>query len=353
MPRSLRIQYPGAYYHVMARGNRREAIFHDDDDRRFFLHTLGQACEQTGWRVHAWVLMGNHYHLFIQTPEPNLVAGMSWLQNTLTRRYNVRHRKWGRLFGDRYKAVLVEGEDRYHYQTLMDYIHLNPVRARLVKPRDGQSVLDYPWSSLAGGHALPPRRRAKWLDTEAALKAFDLPDSLAGRRKMVERVDARANQEALKSCGVPALPKGMDARCSHLRRGWYWGTQAFAEELRHHVEGILRAEKAPKSRAYKHSPQARAHGLEEAEAYVREGLAAAGLQEAELSALKGADARKVLLARLVWKKTTADQEWIAKRLSMGSATNVSQQIRRLEKKAGKVDKVPEALKQYIEAHEQS
>ena len=105
MARSIRIQSAGAYYHVMARGNRREDIFHDDDDRRFFLHTLGQACEMTGWRIHAWVLMSNHYHLFLQTPEPNLVAGMSWLQNTLTRRYNVRHRQWGRLFGDRYKAV--------------------------------------------------------------------------------------------------------------------------------------------------------------------------------------------------------------------------------------------------------
>jgi REP element-mobilizing transposase RayT len=93
---------------VMARGNRRETIFHDDDDRRFFLATLSEACAMTGWRVHAWVLMGNHYHLCIETPEANLVAGMSWLQNTVTRRYNVRHRAWGRLFGDRYKAVLVE-----------------------------------------------------------------------------------------------------------------------------------------------------------------------------------------------------------------------------------------------------
>jgi len=120
MPRSLRIEFPGAYYHVMARGNRRETIFHDDDDRRFFLATLSEACAMTGWRVHAWVLMGNHYHLFIETPEANLVAGMSWLQNTVTRRYNVRHQAWGRLFGDRYKAVLVEGADTYHYRTLAD-----------------------------------------------------------------------------------------------------------------------------------------------------------------------------------------------------------------------------------------
>ena len=136
MPRNLRLEFPGAYYHVMARGNRREAIFHDDDDRRFFLATLSEACAMTGWRVHAWVLMGNHYHLFIETPEANLVAGMSWLQNTVTRRHNVRHLAWGRLFGDRYKAVLVDGADTYHYRTLADYIHLNPVRARIVLPSE-------------------------------------------------------------------------------------------------------------------------------------------------------------------------------------------------------------------------
>jgi REP element-mobilizing transposase RayT len=72
MPPSLRLAYPGAFYHVMARGNRRQEIFHDDYDRRLWLQTLAQACARTGWRVHAWVLMSNHYHLFLETPEPNL-----------------------------------------------------------------------------------------------------------------------------------------------------------------------------------------------------------------------------------------------------------------------------------------
>ena len=104
MARSIRIEYAGALYHVMARGNRRERIYCDDDDRRFFLKTLGEGCGMTGWRVHAWVLMSNHYRLLIQTPEPNLVAGMN--ENTYTRRFNIRHRLWGRLFGDRYKKAL-------------------------------------------------------------------------------------------------------------------------------------------------------------------------------------------------------------------------------------------------------
>jgi REP-associated tyrosine transposase len=105
MARSLRIEYSGAFYHVMARGNRREEIFVDDDDRRYFLKAVSEACGMTGWRVHAWVLMTNHYHFFIETPEPNLVAGMKWLQNAYTRRFNTRHREWGRLFGDRYSRV--------------------------------------------------------------------------------------------------------------------------------------------------------------------------------------------------------------------------------------------------------
>ena len=87
MARSIRIEYEGAFYHVMARGNRREDIFLDEEDRGGFLQTLGEACAMTGWRVDSWVLMANHYHLMIETPEANLVAGMKWAQNTPTRRF--------------------------------------------------------------------------------------------------------------------------------------------------------------------------------------------------------------------------------------------------------------------------
>jgi len=86
MPRSIRIEYPGAIYHVMARGTRREPIFLDEEDRRYFLKTAGEACTMTGWRAHAWVLMSNHYHLLLETPEPNLSVGMHWLQTSFWRR---------------------------------------------------------------------------------------------------------------------------------------------------------------------------------------------------------------------------------------------------------------------------
>jgi REP element-mobilizing transposase RayT len=346
MARSIRIQFAGAFYHIMARGNRREEIFHDDDDRRFFLHTLSQACEMTGWRVHAWVLMGNHYHLLVQTPEPNLVAGMSWLQNTLTRRYNVRHRKWGRLFGDRYKAVVMEGEDRYHYQTLMDYIHLNPVRARMIRPKAGQSVLDYVWSSIAGGYALPPQKRAKWLDAPAGLKAFDLADTVTGRREMVERLDQRAVSEEAKRCGLPPQTEKVDQRASHLRRGWYWGTQAFGEAMRKLGRKLLQ-KATPISRAYQKHALVREHGERQAEAWLARGLKAGGLKPRSLAQVKGSDPRKVLLADLLWRRTVVSQEWLAEKLAMKSAANVSQQLRRLDRKAA-VKKVPEDLKSFLE-----
>ena len=223
MARSIRIEYSGALYHVMARGNRGEKIFWTEEDRRSFLQTLDRACERTGWRVHAWVLMSNHYHLAIETPEPNLVAGMQWLQNSVTRHFNVRHRKWGRLFGDRYKAVLIEGRTGYYYTSLLDYIHLNPVRAGLVRPDRGTSVLDFTWSSLAGGFALPARRRSRWLAAETALAAFGCADTAAGRRRFVERLDQRAVEEGAKRAGIPLLDAEVDARCSHLGRGWGMG----------------------------------------------------------------------------------------------------------------------------------
>ena len=157
MPRAPRIQFDGAVYHVMARGNRREPIVFDDSDRKLFVDTFSEACSMTGWEVFAWVLLDNHYHAVFRTPRANLVDGMKWLQNTYTRRLNARHRLWGHLFGGRYRSILIEDKDyggslwRDYLRTAIDYVHLNPGRAGLV---DGLeiSTKDYRWSSLAQGY---------------------------------------------------------------------------------------------------------------------------------------------------------------------------------------------------------
>ena len=134
MRRPLRIEFAGALYHLMSRGDRREPIFHDDQDRKTFLRTLQEACEKTHWQIHAWCLMANHFHLVAETPQPNLVAGMKWLLGIYTARFNRRHQFFGHLFSGRYKSLLIDERSPGYLRTACDYVHLNPVRAGLVRP---------------------------------------------------------------------------------------------------------------------------------------------------------------------------------------------------------------------------
>lgn len=135
MARPLRIEYEGALYHVTARGNARGAIFRDDSDRTAFLAILGRIVERSNWLCHAYCLMGNHYHLLIETPDGNLSAGMRQLNGVYTQTFNRRHARVGHLLQGRYKAILVD-RDSYLLE-LSRYIVLNPVRAKMVKhPKD-------------------------------------------------------------------------------------------------------------------------------------------------------------------------------------------------------------------------
>ena len=97
----------------MNRGDRRQSIFADDRDRKRFLQTLEEACQKTGWQVHAYYLMSNHFHLVVETPQPNLVAGMKWLLGTYTSRFNRRHKDFGHLFSGRYKSLIIPRPARW------------------------------------------------------------------------------------------------------------------------------------------------------------------------------------------------------------------------------------------------
>ena len=145
MARKLRVQYPGAIYHVMNRGDRREAIFEDDHDRQRFMETLNDACQKAAWQIHAFCLMPNHFHLVVETPQPNLTAGMKWFLGTYTVRFNRRHKEFGHLFSGRFKALVVEGSGNGYLKTVCDYVHLNPARAGLIGPE--QALADFRWSS--------------------------------------------------------------------------------------------------------------------------------------------------------------------------------------------------------------
>jgi REP element-mobilizing transposase RayT len=147
--RPLRVEYPGALYHLTARGNARQRIFTDPIDRERFLHTLTRVTARYRWLCHAYCLMTNHYHLLVETPDPNLALGMRQLNGVYARTFHTRHKRQGHLFGGRYHAVLIEKE--HHLLEVARYIVLNPVRARLCP-----HPADWPWSSYRATAGLDP-----------------------------------------------------------------------------------------------------------------------------------------------------------------------------------------------------
>jgi REP element-mobilizing transposase RayT len=163
MARPLRIEYPGALYHVTARGNGRAEIFLDDGGRAGFLEILAAMVSRFGWLVHAYCLMDNHYHLLMETPEANLGHGMRQLNGIHTQRLNRAHGRTGHVFEGRYKSILVEKER--HLLELSRYVVLNPVRAGMV----GEAG-DWRWSSFlaTAGEVETP----DWLHTGALLALF-------------------------------------------------------------------------------------------------------------------------------------------------------------------------------------
>ncbi len=159
MARPLRIEFPGALYHLTARGDGREDICLDDEDREQFLALLGGACERFNWRCYAYCLMSNHYHLVIETPDGNLARGMRQLNGVYTQRFNLRHERVGHVFQGRYKAILVE-RDSYLLE-LCRYVVLNPLRTGMVR-HAGQ----WRWSSYretAGQRPGPPWLAVSWV----------------------------------------------------------------------------------------------------------------------------------------------------------------------------------------------
>src|SRR5688572_4948573 len=216
MARKLRLQYPDAIYHVMSRGDRREPIFKDDKDRDLFLSTLREACGKTGWQVHALCLMPNHFHMVVETPRGNLVAGMKWFLGTYTGRFNRRHKLFGHLFSGRYKALVVDGSGNGYLKTVCDYVHLNPSRAKLLTPEE--PLRKYAWSSWPE-YLKPPRQRWPWLSVRRVLGEYRIPKDRAAGRRQLELVLEQQR----------AAETGVDYR--QVRRGWCLGAKSFRKEL--------------------------------------------------------------------------------------------------------------------------
>ena len=211
MSRPIRIEFPDALYHVTARGDRREDIFEDDQDRQLFLSTLEQVITQFNWVCHAWCLMDNHYHLLIQTPDGNLSKGMRQLNGVYTQASNRRHRRVGHLFQGRFKAILVDSD--VYLLELSRYVVLNPVRAGMVK-----KPADWPWSSYRASVGLAPA--APWLAVDGLLVQF------AKRRSLAQQRYAQFVAEGVKA----ASP------WSNLKGQVFLGDEQFVQRMQAHLQ---------------------------------------------------------------------------------------------------------------------
>jgi putative transposase len=315
MARALRIEYEGAAYHVMARGDQGEPIFADDRDRDIWVNTLGEACEKTGWHIHAYVLMSNHYHLLLETPEGNLVAGMKWLQGTYTQRYNGRHSVFGHLFQGRYKALVVDGQAGNYFDVVSTYIHLNPARAGLAGIGK-QELASYFWSSYPW-YVRMRRGKPGWLITERVLGNLGL-----------ESRDAKGYEAYLEGrvleLGIKEGRKALEKQWQRIRRGWYLGGDGFRGRMLKELKT-----KMTRGRQASYTGLAKlAHGQREAERMAARGLEALGVAQEELAQMPKGAKEKQVLAWWLRQSTTASRRWISERLAMGDETRVSQAVRR-------------------------
>ena len=300
MARKIRVQYEGAVYHVMSRGDHREVILRGDRDRELFVDALGQCCRRTGWQVHALCLMPNHFHLVVETPQANLVEGMKWLLGVYTSRFNRRHKLSGHLFSGRYKSLIVDGSGTGYLRTVCDYVHLNPARAGRLRAEQG--LREYRWSSWPE-YLKGPRQRWSWLRVDRLLGEYRVPkDSAAGRKYLERCVEERRAAED------PREYQG-------LRRGWCLGDKQFRKELLAEMAGGVGAEHYGEER--------RESRDERAERIVLEELRTAGWSEGRLASSAKGHRVKVRVALRLRAETTVTYEWIARRLGMGSRSNAS------------------------------
>lgn len=300
MARKLRVEYPGAIYHVINRGDRGEPIFRDDTDRRLFVDTLAEVCERSDWQVHAYCLMSNHFHLVLETAQPTLVAGMKWFLGTYTGRFNRRHKVYGHLFSGRYKSMIVDGSGNGYLKTVCAYVHLNPVRSGLIKRE--QELRQFQWSSWPD-YLRTPSRRAAWLRVDRLLGEEGLAkDSPAARLELERRMESR---------------RGSDDGVAYkaIRRGWFFGDNALKRELLAQMSERFGPEHYGKERQESQA--------EKAERVVTEELRRRRWTEATLSERRKCDTQKVKIALRLRKETLVTVAWIADRLKMGSVANVN------------------------------
>ncbi len=285
-------------HHVINRGNYRRDLFENVGAAEAFLRTLFEAAAKFGWRVHAYVLMRNHFHLAVETPEPTLGEGMHWLQSSMATRFNRLRSERGHLFQGRYQALLVE--DRPALARVVDYIHLNPVRAKIVPP---EQATNYRWSSLAALLKGPRpallmaqdwlRARGGWLDNEEGLRSY------ASYLRELAQDEATWSREGLVG----------------LAQGWAIGTVAWRRAL-----------------AKEHAARSLTSGLPRTERMELRQASWQATLDANLIKLRKSDSElktkplkqpwKIILAERIRQESGASIGWLADRLQLGGSATL-------------------------------
>ena len=300
MARKPRIQFAGALYHVINRGNFRQDLFTGPGTAQAFEKTLYETCDRCGWELGAYCIMRNHFHLALATPKGNLTEGMQWLQSTFGNRFNKFFKERGHVFQGRYKAILVE--PGRHWARVVDYIHLNPVRAGLVSVARLQ---EYPWSSFS--KYIRKRTRPKFLRAEDWMTELGgLADTPTGWRKY------RQHLEELNELN----PKEKNEAFGEMSKGRILGTTAF----RRAVWDEFR--KMELARDWGGSELRELNEIEW-EKLLFESLVTLGKTEEDISNDKKSVEWKSALAWWMKKGSSVTNRWLGENLNMGAPSAVS------------------------------
>jgi len=302
MPRPLRIEFKGGIYHVINRGKHRSNVFAAEGAKDALLTSLDETATKLGWRIHAWVVMSNHFHVALQTPRGNLVEGMKHWQATFALRFNRMRQERGPIFQGRYKSLLV---DPSSLGSLCQYIHLNPVRAGICSVVE---LKQWPWSSCR--EISRKSQRKPWATPSAALHhAGQIDDTPAGHRRYWRYLDWLNENEAAQR----------ELKFSEMSKGWVLGTAKYKRKLLEHKAGDR------KSRVDK------ASGLQSAQEAAWQTLSKKLLRRLKRSprdlvdAPKSAD-WKLAIAAVMKQQTTVSNRWLGATLNMGSLHEVSRRV---------------------------
>jgi REP element-mobilizing transposase RayT len=303
MARKLRLEYPGAVYHIISRGNYRADVFAADTTKAAFEACLLEAAAKSGWRLHAFAIMSNHFHLLVETPAGNLVLGMRWLLATFAARFNRLRDERGHVFQGRYKSLLVEAGSSVGQ--VGDYIHLNPVRAGLVPVG---RLAAYRYSSY--WYLPQPKQRPGCLQPAMVLaQAGGFGDNPAGW-------NAYAQHLAWQAASGPA---GDNAAYVPLSQGWALGSDEFKQALI--TDHALRAE--AKAWEAGGAREIREAGWRER---LRAGMAVLGKTTAQTETDPKSATWKIALAAWMKAQSQASNGWLVTELQMGAAGAVSRMV---------------------------